>query len=208
MPKKTVLLLSFCLMSEIVAANNTTYVDMIPTFWRYLYPTGGVSLYCGDKFTPQDRRHNIEHVFPMAWVTRSLKCGTRKQCRKKSPVFNAIEMDMHNLYPARASVNEQRGAYGFTEIPGEYWYVSNCDFEIDNRRFRVEPRESARGEIARSLLYMADQWRLPLFAKQKKLMLKWHEDDPVTDAEIRRNQAIYRLQGRSNHWVVGRPVNR
>jgi len=58
----------------------------------------------------------------------------------------------------------------------------------------VEPRESVRGEIARSFLYMIDRYQL-LDHGQRALMLKWNRNDPVSDEEIQRNREIYLLQG-------------
>ena len=65
-------------------------------------------------------RVNIEHVFPMSWVTRALSCGTRQQCRNTSKMFNRIEADMHNLFPALSEVNSARSSFSFTKIGGEY----------------------------------------------------------------------------------------
>jgi deoxyribonuclease-1 len=65
-------------------------------------------------------RVNIEHVFPMSWVTRALSCGTRQQCRNTSKMFNRIEADMHNLFPALSEVNSVRSSFSFTKIGGEH----------------------------------------------------------------------------------------
>jgi len=177
------------------------YLDIVPLFWRSLYPDGGRGLYCGRRFGAHDRRYNIEHVFPMAWVARQLKCGDRQQCRRRSEQFNRIESDMHNMFPARKDLNQMRGAYAFGIIKGERWAVPGCDFEVDDRRRRVEPRPAARGDIARAMLYMADRYHLTLFRRQRELMLRWHRQDPPDDTERRRNRIIQRVQGNGNPWI-------
>lgn len=178
------------------------YLDTVPVFWQSLYPHGGEGLYCGKRFDRYDRRYNIEHVFPMAWVTRSLGCGSRARCRDRSERFNRIESDMHNLYPADAELNQARGAMAYAELAGEQWVREDCDLEIDQRRRLVEPREAVRGDIARSMLYMAATYpELRLFPRQRDLMERWHLADPVSEAERQRNRVILRLQGRANPWI-------
>jgi deoxyribonuclease-1 len=119
----------FCcsLFSPNLAAKPQNYLEQIAIFWQTLYPSGGTDLYCGKRFGKYDRGYNIEHVMPMAWVKKQLKCGTRKQCRERSSRFNQIEMDMHNLYPSDKGANHERLAYAFAEIPGEKWWREDCD---------------------------------------------------------------------------------
>lgn len=179
-----------------------TYEEARPVFWQKLYPAGGETFYCQQKFKPgYNKEINIEHVFPMSWVTWKLKCGKRQQCRETSDEFNLIEADLHNLYPARADINEIRSAHAFAIIPGERREFGDCDFEIDEVAGLVEPRPAIRGEIARAMLYMADRYHLYLKKSLRTLLLKWHEEDPVTDAERRRNQLIAQIQGNENHWI-------
>jgi len=95
------------------------YREAKSLFWERLYPKG-YTLYCRAKITQfRHNEINIEHVFPMAWVKNSLKCGTRNECRDSSPLFNQIEADMHNLYPSLAKLNYARQAYRFGVIKGE-----------------------------------------------------------------------------------------
>lgn len=183
------------------AAEPPGYLDTIPVFWRTLYPDGGTGLYCGEAFRPHDRRYNIEHVFPMAWVTRALRCGDRQACRRNDPRFNEIESDMHNMYPARKDLNKSRGSYPYRELRGEDRVEPGCDLEIDHRARAVEPRPAVRGDIARAMLYMADQYDLVIFERQRRDLQRWHREDPPDDAERRRNRLIEAEQGRRNHWI-------
>ncbi len=189
-----VLLVSQSVMAE--------YLETIPVFWKTLYPNGGVSLYCGKTFIKGDRRYNIEHVFPMSWVTRSLQCGSRRQCRANSALFNQIEADMHNMYPADKALNAERGSMAYGILKGERWIRKDCDLEINQRQRRVEPRPAVRGDIARAMLYLADRYELKLY--QRDQLLRWHRQDPPDAAERQRNQRIKSVQGNENHWIVPR----
>ena len=178
------------------------YVAARQLFWSKVYAKGGATLYCKRPFGPRKGRGiNIEHVFPMSWVSYSLKCGKRWQCRQNSKRFNRIEADLHNLYPAVTHINDARGSYRFGKISGERRHFGACDFEIDESRRVVEPRPGARGEIARSMFYMHDGYGLYLKPKLGRLLLKWHFQDPPGKDEKRRNNIIETLQGTRNLYI-------
>ncbi|MCB1744506.1 MAG: endonuclease [Gammaproteobacteria bacterium] len=183
------------------AAKDAAYLQILPVFWRNLYPHGGRTLYCGQRFEPFDDQVNVEHVFPMAWVGNALRCGDRDACRLSSERFNRIESDMHNLWPALKRINRARGALRFGEIEGEERRFGGCDFERDNRRRLVEPGPRARGAIARSMLYMHDRYGLELFARHGALLKRWHFQYPPDDEERRRNAIVEKLQGNRNPFI-------
>jgi deoxyribonuclease-1 len=195
----------FCcsLFSPNLAAKPQNYLEQIAIFWQTLYPSGGTDLYCGKRFGKYDRGYNIEHVMPMAWVKKELKCGTRKQCRERSSRFNRIEMDMHNLYPSDKGANQERLAYAFAEIPGEKWWREDCDLEIDKHKRLAEPREAVRGDIARAALYMEERWGIPIYQRQRSLLLRWHQEDLPDAHEHWRNDQIEAYQGNRNPWIDG-----
>ena len=190
------------LFPGLALAERPVYLDTIPVFWRNLYPDGGQGLYCGHDFRARDRSYNIEHVYPMSWVARALRCGDRQACRRTSARFNEIESDMHNMYPARKDLNKARGSYPFREIRGERPVERGCDLEIDHRARVVEPRPAVRGDIARAMLYMAERYEeLVLYERQRRLLLDWHRQDPPDDAERQRNRRVAEIQGRPNPWI-------
>lgn len=171
-------------------------------FWSKIYAQGGETLYCGRRFgSGKGRKINVEHVFPMSWATRVLQCGTRKRCRRESREFNRLEGDMHNLYPALTSINDARGSMRYGQLAGETRRFGRCDFEVDERRRIVEPRESVRGEIARAMFYMRDQYDLTIYRKFGEQLLQWHRQDPPSPIEMRRNDLIDKMQGTRNKYV-------
>ncbi len=195
------LMVLYLIGGPLLAADRSAYLETIPVFWRELYPTGGVSLYCGEPFDPHDRRMNIEHVFPMSWAGRDLNCGDRQRCRATSERFNRVESDLHNLFPSRKDLNALRSAYAYGYIKGEHWVEAGCDLEVDHRARIVEPRPAVRGDIARAMFYMEDRHGLSLHRRTRALMLRWHRDDPPSAEERRRNDLIERLQGNRNPFI-------
>jgi len=181
------------------------YQQARAVFWRELYPQGR-TLYCGDEFTASARSgFNVEHVFPMSWVTNSLNCGTRNQCRDRSDLFNQIEADLHNLFPTRTETNQARSSFAFAEINGESRpFGQTCDFEVSEGQRLAEPREEVRGDVARAMFYMAYHYKehgLQLFARQARLLLEWHKSDPPIAIDKSRNDAIQSIQGNRNPFV-------
>jgi deoxyribonuclease-1 len=179
-----------------------SYEEALRRFWGVVYAGGGTEFYCGARFDRRSgRRLNAEHVYPMSWATRELRCGTRDQCRERSAAFNRIEADLHNLYPSRTDANQLRSSMAYAEIPGEQHALRGCDIEVDRRSRRVEPRPAVRGEIARAMFYMQDTYGLPIYPRQGELLLRWHRADPPDAEERRRNAAIADLQGRRNPFI-------
>ncbi len=198
------LLILLPLGSAVGAGQRTfkTYFDALPRFWDEVYAQGGETLYCGKAFGPKRGKGiNIEHVFPMGWVTQHLGCGKRKQCRKRSGRFNQIEADMHNLYPARSNVNKARGAMAYGKVDRSDYHFDKCEIKIDKRQRRVTPRPASRGNIARAMFYMHSTYGLTLYPRQGKLLLKWHRNDPPDSDERRRNNAIHNIQGERNPYI-------
>lgn len=193
------------LFSTAAAADQTRipeYEQARTLFWNQLYTKGGKTLYCGETFSPRYRKGlNIEHIFPMSWVTKELECGKRKQCRDNSERFNRIEADLHNLYPSRQDVNDARSSYRFGMLSGENPVFAGCDFEVDRGRRVVEPRPASRGEIARAMFYMKEEYGLTIFRKQGEMLKKWHYQDAPSKHERWRNDRIEQLQGTRNYFI-------
>ena len=77
-----------------------------------------------------------------------------------------------------------------------------CDVEIKNKK--VEPKESIRGEIARTYLYMDSVYpgRGIISNKNRKLFDAWNQSDPVDEWECERAKRIEKIQGNRNEVVM------
>ena len=54
------------------------------------------------------------------------------------------------------------------------------------------------------MFYMAYQYKdvgLKLFDKQSALLIKWHQNDPPSNAERRRNRVVEKIQGNRNPFI-------
>ena len=200
----TIALLCLCVSSAASAYRKPDgeYFNILPLFWSKVYPKGGDTIYCGRKFgSDKGRDINIEHLFPMGWTLKKFHCRDRRHCRRTSPEFNRIEADMHNLYPSRKDINHARRSHAYAMLKGERRHFGQCDIEIDQRRRRVEPRSTSRGNIARAMFYMHDTYGLRIFKKQGDVLKQWHREDPPDAEERRRNDAIETIQGRRNRFI-------
>ena len=186
--KKYVLLISiafspYCVADQVLIEN---YNSARTIFWDRLYP-GGYTLYCGERFNNpkkafSGKKISIEHVFAASWMAEAIGCGTRKQCQKTSSRFNLAEADLHNLYPVWSKINSSRNNLEFGIIADEK-HRFGCDFERTDKI--AEPREIVRGNIARAMLYMADEYGFKISEDMRNLMLEWHKLDPPSKDEIK-----------------------
>lgn len=202
---KNIIPISLFMFSAVVSADQTAienYKTSRDILWEKLYPEG-YTLYCGERFTNSKKavsgkKINIEHVFAASWMAEAMGCGTRKQCQKTSTRFNHAEADLHNLYPVLSIINSSRNNLMFGIIPDEK-HRFGCDFERTDKV--AEPREIARGNIARSILYMSEEYGFEISEDVQKLMFEWHKLDPPSSDEIRRNRMIFDIQKTCNGYI-------
>jgi hypothetical protein len=119
--------------------------------------------------------------------------------------------DMHHLFPSRVAVNSARGSLPFGEINDSFtdsWYYKTIETTTDpslnirdNYSERTqsfwEPREEAKGNIARAIFYFytmyqdeADGSDPDFFNIQKDDLCDWHFADPVDQLEWERTFMI------------------
>ena len=122
-----------------------------------------------------------------------------------------MKSDMHHLRPCKSNVNSVRGNKPFNEIDDwstDSWYwltyssqnipTNNINEYSESNSSFFEPREDAKGDIARAMFYfytiyqdVADDL---FFNTQKEILYQWHNDDPVTNQEITRTWNIANYQ--------------
>ena len=155
--------------------------------------------------------YNREHSFPKSWFDDGY------------PMYT----DLNHLYPTDGYVNNQRGNLPFGECANGSYVASSGSVKPLGRRGAstfsgysgtvFEPDDEYKGDFARAYFYMAtcyndvnSRWKSDMLAGNSypffttwvvNLLLKWHRQDPVSDKEIKRNDAVYDVQGNRNPFI-------
>lgn len=171
------------------------------------------------KYVKRAKKIEWEHVVPAEnfgrnfseWRDGNKQCVNSKgkafkgrKCAEKVNIeYRYMQADMFNLYPAIGAVNALRSNYNFTMLPSEKSDFGSCLMKIDNRK--AEPPEIARGQIARTYLYMDDAYkRYSMSKSQRQLMGAWDKMYPVDAWECARAKKIASLQKSKNNIVKSR----
>ncbi len=135
---------------------------------------------------------NVEHTWPQSKFT-----GTSPSEVQKS--------DLHHLFPADAHINSDRGNYPFGEVAIDQKSLQCQISRLGNSRAGqqvvFEPPTSHKGHVARALFYFAVRYQVAIDDVQESYLRKWDHEDPVDEEEIRRNEAIFKLQGNRNPFI-------
>lgn len=184
-------------------ADDSAYQHVRNTvFWPQLYTEDYQGLYCGRSFAA-GTKITVEHVYPADWIAEANGCDNRNTCPLDA--YRDASSDLHNLWPAEQRYNSSRGDKAFGIILGETPRFPDetppCDFErTSGASAIVEPRDSVKGDIARSMLYMIWHYQLPDHG-ERSLMIQWNMEDPPDDQEKARYLKAKELQGRTNPYV-------
>lgn len=146
---------------------------------------------------------NREHVWPKnggkAFSAKS-ECGS----------------DAHHLRPCDQTLNSSRGSLSYGEVTdsvvkqgGSTSYGNLC-YRSDSFFY---PGKGYRGATARILMYVQTRWGNKFNLQfvdgaghsktigDFKTLMKWHLEEPPTQEEINRNQAVYEIQGNRNPFI-------
>lgn len=164
------------------------------------------------------QRLEAEHVFPAAQFGNFRPCwrepaqfpacvksdgktlSGRQCCEKVDPLFEAAHNDLYNLFPAEGEINGDRKDYNWGMVSGVSAY-GRCAIKIDASSRRVEPPDAVKGDIARTMFYMADTYGFNLSNQDRQLYTAWSHQDPPDSWEQTRNQRIAAIQGRDNPFI-------
>lgn len=152
------------------------------------------------------------------------KCYNREHSMPKSWFNDGYPMytDLFHLYPVSGYVNSRRSNYPFGEV-GNAKFTSTAGSKLGECDFPgysgtvFEPVDEYKGDFARTYFYMATcyhnriaSWKSDMLAGNneddftawsKEMLLKWHKEDPVSEKETERNEAVYQIQGNRNPFI-------
>jgi endonuclease I len=159
---------------------------------------------CGN-YNSENDCYNREHSWPKSWFDDG------------SPMFS----DLFHLYPTDGYVNGQRGNLPFGEVDGEADWTSmngskkgSCTYPGYTGTV-FEPIDAYKGDFARTYFYMATRYYKEdsgwpgsgnaigsqLTPWTLEMMLKWSDEDPVSEKEINRNNEVYKIQNNRNPFI-------
>lgn len=151
--------------------------------------------------------YNREHSVPKSWFN------------KQTPMHN----DAFHVVPSDTYVNSVRGNLPYGENNGEM-FKGQGNFAKKGKCTTAgytgtvfEPADEYKGDFARIYFYMATayeaaiaNWKSPIMSGdeykpyvkwQMDMLLRWAKEDPVSQKEILRNEAVYKVQGNRNPYV-------
>jgi endonuclease I len=159
---------------------------------------------CGN-YSKEGDCYNREHSFPRSWFGGNV-----------FPMYT----DMHHIYPTDGFVNGKRSNYPYGDVGNATWTSLNGS-KLGNSIVQgysgvvFEPIDEYKGDLARMHFYMAtrylgedanwpgspsvngaqmEEWAL-------NMLYQWHLDDPVSEKEISRNNAIFEIQNNRNPFI-------
>ncbi|USD40838.1 endonuclease [Vibrio sp. SCSIO 43135] len=166
---------------------------------------------CGYEVRKQQKRASRiewEHVVPAWQFGHQRQCwqqGGRKNCTKNDTVFRSMEADLHNLTPTIGEVNGDRSNYNFSQWNGTQGVsYGRCEMQVNFKQRKVMPPDRAKGSIARTYLYMSQEYGFLLSSQQTNLMTAWNKQYPVDEWECERDRRIQKIQGNHNPFVYER----
>jgi deoxyribonuclease-1 len=139
---------------------------------------------------------------PQCQDTKGRSYRGRRCAQKVSQEFRLMEADLYNLVPSVGEVNQLRGHKGMGLVSQSLYDFGACGVKIDNQR--IEPPDRVKGFAARTYFYMDQTYPSHGIVGQKnrKLFEAWHRMYPPTDDEKKRAQAIQRVQGNPQPFVL------
>ena len=147
---------------------------------------------------------NREHTWPQSWFNQN----------------TTPRSDLFHVYPTDGFVNAQRGNYPYGEVSHPTYTSGNgsklgpcATTGYSGKAF--EPIDEYKGDIARSYFYMSvryysedDDWgtsgmtnKADIKPWAMTMLLRWSDEDPVSQKEIDRNNAVYGYQNNRNPFI-------
>ncbi|MCG8393202.1 MAG: endonuclease [Pseudomonadales bacterium] len=176
---------------------RASFADGLDTlFLKQVYANGGQTLFCREPFNLGDRVSVVE-IYDERRLAQHFDCRTTRLC-KNNPEFAEIKRDRHSLFPVTRKAELDRRRTLFGDIPASTEADRQCGYKQSFQVF--EPADNAKGDVARAMLYLHEQYNLPLIGTLE-MYQRWNELDPVDDEERRRNDVIAEIQGNRNPFI-------
>lgn len=152
--------------------------------------------------------YNKEHSWPSSWFND----------------LNTPRTDLHHIFATDGYVNNRRSSFPFGEVQSASWTSQNGS-KLGNSKTPgytgkvFEPIDEYKGDFARALMYMSVRyytedsgWGSSDMTNKSEIkpwaiamLLRWNDQDPVSQKEIDRNNAIYNDYQHNRNPFVDHP---
>ncbi|WP_120512139.1 endonuclease [Photobacterium salinisoli] len=168
---------------------------------------------CGS-YSGEGDCYNREHSFPRSWFGGAVA---------------PMNTDVHHVFPTDGYVNGRRSSYPYGEV-GSATYTSDNGSKLGSAASGLsysgtvfEPVDAFKGDLARAYFYMATRYQNVISGWESNdthgdavlngtsdqvfedwflaMLLQWHQEDPVSQKELDRNEDAYSFQGNRNPFV-------
>ncbi|CED60060.1 Endonuclease I [Moritella viscosa] len=168
---------------------------------------------CG-QYKQEGGCYNREHSFPKSWFGGKVE---------------PMNSDGHHLFATDGFVNSKRSNWPFGEV-GRATYTSSNGSKLGTARSGLgysgavfEPIDEFKGDFARAYFYMATRYENEIASWEGNsrnanevlngtnttvfepwlldMLKRWHKNDPVSQKEVIRNQAVFDFQENRNPFV-------
>lgn len=168
----------------------------------------------GSSYSKEGDCYNREHSWPQSWFNSN------------TPMYT----DLHHIYPTDGFVNGKRANYPFGETNNPTYSSANGFSKLGPCSYSgytgtvFEPADEYKGDFARTYFYMvtcyeekladwyagnADGIRATIDGStypglqewQLNMLMEWAKNDPVSEKEINRNNAVYAIQKNRNPFI-------
>lgn len=189
------------LLPTTILASDTAFNNVSENvFWPKIYNQKYHTLYCAvsrNNTQIMAEKVAVDQVYPTRWIADANGCSDKQSCDVEAYV-NASS-DLHHMWPALPKYKNLRGQLPFIEVTIDASVIDpGCDFSQSSKG--VEPRNYAKGEIARSFLYQLWKYKLP-HHDLLPLMVKWSNKYAPSTEEKWRNDKIEKVQGNRNPFI-------
>lgn len=191
--------------------SNGEIWDIYSNISHFTYPTDQSSQVNSNEAV----NYNREHSIPQSWFDSD----------------EPMRSDLFHIYPVDAHLNSVRNNHPYGEVQTVLTASANnfskygtptteCGAPVNV----FEPNDEYKGDLARTYFYMVvrysdkiGNWSGEVFGQPNKydgyvgypgmadwcikMFLKWAKEDPVSQKEIDRNNAIFKVQGNRNPFI-------
>lgn len=201
---------------ELWQAFFTTDVNSDGKIWdMYSNITNYTPVTSGSTYSKEGDCYNREHSWPQSWFGSN------------TPMYT----DLHHIYPTDGFVNGKRANYPFGETRNPTYTSANDFSKLGPCSYSgytgtvFEPADEYKGDFARTYFYMvtcyeeklSDWYRNysstdvvhvidgstypALQTWQLNMLMEWAKNDPVSEKETARNEAVYTIQKNRNPFI-------